>query len=189
MDNIDLFGYHWFVNKNKIVIAFEGVISQEILVNLAEMIKQRVSAKDKKEVFARKIFGIFIELSQNIQRYSAEKELYMGKELGNGSVIALDMEDYYYITSCNKVKNNEIEKVTSHCEHINNLNKEELKKLYKETLKKSEREKANSGGIGLIEMVRKTGNKIGYKVVEVDNTISYLIISLKINKEAGNKNA
>ena len=183
MESFDVFQQHWFLRRNNIMDSFEGALSQEILVSLAEMIKQRVYDDKHLETFARKVFGIFVELAQNIQRYSSETETFDGKEIGTGSLIAFNTDKFYTITSCNKIKNSRIEFMKERCKHINSLDKEGLKAFYKETLRKSEMEKSPTGGVGLIEMTRKSGLPLKFNFIEIDNESSHFIITIDIEKE------
>lgn len=185
MENLELFSHHWFLSRNQIMLSFNGALSQEILVNLAEMIKQKIFSDKPTESFAKRVFAIFVELAQNIQRYSAEKESFDGKVIGSGSIIAFDADNRYVITSCNKIENQYVEEIKEHCRHINTLSKDELKNFYKETLRKSEEEGKITGGVGLIDIARKTSNKIGFHTIEIDGSYSYLIIIVKIDKEEG----
>jgi hypothetical protein len=82
MLEFDLFNYYNQVKDHNILISFKGALSQEILVEMGDFIKNKISI-DKK---IKKIFAVFIELAQNIMHYSEEREIVKGKSYGIGVI-------------------------------------------------------------------------------------------------------
>jgi hypothetical protein len=184
MTNFDLYKYYQKMVENGIILTFQGAISQELLVGMAEMLKNKFAMESIHSKNVKKIFSVFIELAQNIARYSADKvklENY-AEEVGAGIIIVNQQETYYTISSGNLVSKNEVEEIISHCDNINSKNIDELKQLYKDHIKLPRSEGKHGGGIGLIDIARKSSNPIRYKVTDVNADYSFLVLTTRIEE-------
>ena len=82
----------------------------------------------------------------------------------------------------NLVYNNSIEKISKNIDHLNTLERPELKALYLETLTNGQISKKGGAGLGIIIMAMKSKNKIGYKTFSIENNLSILSIKVKVTK-------
>ncbi len=184
MDKLKLFEYYNKMCNQNIVLDFQGVISQDLLVGMAEMIKNKFTQKFGKTTMVKKMFSVFIELAQNIAYYSFERvELEKGKEkVGAGIIVVTEQDTYYTITSGNKIEKDKAMAVVKQCEHLNRLNEDELKVYYKGKLREPRPEGKKGGGVGLVEILRKAKSKIEYKVTPINDIESFLVLSVKIEE-------
>jgi len=185
MAELELLEYYKKMCERNIVLDFQGAISQDMVVGMAEIIKNKFSQELGKTNMVKKLFSIFIEMVQNIASYSAER-VYLNKKTGDvgaGIIVVMEKNKDYIITSGNLVKSESIPKIMKHCQRINRMEKKDLKQLYKTQIKSS-REKGKKGaGLGLIDIARKSGNQIRFEVTAVDDTHSFLVLSVKIHND------
>jgi len=169
--------------ENDIILSFEGKMSQEVLVALVETLKERLSVRttDTTQQMTRKIYSVFVELAQNIQNHSAEQVLIQQQKIGIGIIVIREDEHKFMITSGNKLSNAAAEKLQAYCDLINALDEESLKKLYKEKLRYA-RQQQSGGGIGLIDIIRKSGYPIGYAVQTIDENSQFFTLSVSLSK-------
>ncbi|UCH93571.1 MAG: SiaB family protein kinase [Candidatus Aminicenantes bacterium] len=184
MAELELLEYYKEMCERNIVLDFQGAISQDMVVGMAELLKNKFSQELGRANIVKKLFSIFIEMAQNIAIYSAER-VYLDdrhRDVGAGIIMVTEKNKIYQITSGNLVKKDSIPKIIEHCRTINHMDKEKLKQFYKAQIKSS-REKGKKGaGVGLIDMARKSGNPILYEVTPVDNINSFLVLSVKIQQ-------
>ena len=64
---------------------------------------------------------------------------------------------------------------------INALNKEELRVLYKSVLNEGEMSEKGTAGLGMIDIARKSGNKLEYSFLPVDKKYDFFCLNVKIN--------
>ncbi|MGG1663737.1 SiaB family protein kinase [Brevibacillus sp. NRS-1366] len=163
------------LKKNQILISFSGKFSQTLIEELGEAVKKYLETEDipKKEIY--NVFSIFIEQTQNIRNYSSEKtnSFYYEQILHSGIVIIGREEKGYYICSGNITEGTDIQPLITIIEEIAALNKEELKKRYKEKLKEVLAPESKSAGLGLIDVARKANYPIEYSVKEVDENLYF----------------
>lgn len=189
MKKIDLFELQKIIKENKIILLFEGEFSQGILKNLVETLREKLLMDEnelnsnQKYYVAKKVYSTFIELSQNIQQYSAEKYLINGHEVGTGIIIITENDEYFSITSGNKIEISKTKKVIDKCQYINNLDSQELKQFYKERIRGKRPEDSKRAGLGLIQMARQSKNELLYSYNSINDDYDFIIIEVKVNKE------
>lgn len=180
----DFFIQYQQMTRFKILLSFKGVFSQPALVEMGNTIRNTLNTDSViSNIVMKKVFAIFIELSQNILHYSAETELDLsGKEQGVGILIVFDREDRFCITSGNLIPNDSVERIRERCELVSNLSKDELKDLYNKQ-RKSERPTDSKGaGLGFIDMARKSDFPLEYEIRPYNEKFSFFMLSSYISK-------
>lgn len=181
MSDNDLFELYSNVGLAKTILIFKGILTQDILVVLAEMLTNNLSTKQELN-HTKKMFFIFVELAQNIHRYSAERVEVNEKEVGAGIVLVNEYKDFYRIISGNRIRNSEIDALRIHCEELNKMTEQELKQTRKGRLKRKKKENQRGAGVGLIDVARKSGNPIEIKFKPIDSEHSFLSFFIKLDK-------
>ena len=150
---------------------------QQHILSLAEknIDREKISGKIKKRVF-----HIMVESIQNISRHGDKKESDTEKE--NAAMFSIQKEkDWYYITTSNIIENSKIESLKSKLDKINSLDQSDLDKFYREVLGNGQLSQKGGAGLGLIEMVRKSGNKLSYDIEKINDEHSFFYLHSHIN--------
>jgi hypothetical protein len=179
MTKFDLFEFYRNVKDMNILLQFKGAVSQEILIEIGEMINHHCKQYPTE---IQKSFSVFVELSQNIMNYSAKKEVINGKEVGVGLLVFTEDEDSYYIYSGNQVFNEKLPNITKNIDNINNADPETLKKMYKQQVRQPRNPAKKGAGLGMIYIARQSKSQIGYTINKINKDISFLELNVKIMK-------
>jgi hypothetical protein len=85
--------------------------------------------------------------------------------LGNryGMIVITRKDGDFQITAGNFVTMEQVKFLTEKIEKINSLSPDELKEMYKFILNYQKISPKGGGGLGLIDMARKSDKKLGYK--------------------------
>lgn len=183
MEEFNVFEFYQFMQQHNVILSFKGEISQSILVSIGDLLKEKLTHEETNQRVTSKVFFIFVELAQNIYRYSAERSVIEEKPVGMGVLFIRESASHYTIFAGNVVSPEEASDIASQCATINSMNSDELKKYYKEQIKKPRAEGEIGGGIGLISVVRKAGNPIDAGITHIDENQTFLVLSVKVNKE------
>lgn len=160
-----------------VIVCYKGPFTRDILNTLGSAIRKINGRRDAR---GEKLFRVFIELSQNISRYSAEKE--GGRESpGMGSLILMDDADHYRFVTENLVSNKKIAKVIERCREINSTDKDHLRELKRKHLANAVPDREGSD-IGLIQLAITSGNPVEIKTRTVDSNKSFITITVRLNK-------
>jgi hypothetical protein len=187
MNNFDLLQFRRKITENNIILLFEGRLSQGMLVVLVDMLKEKLSAaeeteRDHRQYLVRKVYAIFVELAQNVQNHSCEKEKVGDASIGSGIILMRENADCFTIISGNALAVAEAHKLKDYCDYINGLNEDALKKLYKEKLRAARREGEKGAGIGLIEIKRKADSPLDAAIQALDEQTVFFTLSVNIGK-------
>ncbi len=129
-----------------------------------------------------KIFKIFIELAQNVIEYSAKYEKnFNNKNIGSGLLLICENDDDFTFVTGNTIYNKDKQKLLDKCEHINSLNRNNLRNFKREQ-RKLPSTKAGNGNIGLIQTALISTNSLKFEVIPIDKKYSYFFIEAKIDK-------
>lgn len=190
MVELELLEYYKKMCERHIVLDFQGAISQDMVVGMAELLKIKSSHDFGSTNIVKKLFSVFIEMAQNIAIYSMERIHLDDRhgDVGAGIIVVTEEDNNYTITSGNLVKNRSISEITEQCQKINRMEKGELREFYKAQIKSSRQRGKKGAGVGLIDIVRKSRNPIRYGVTRVDDINSFLVLSVKIDKNQEDSN-
>lgn len=147
------------------------------IISLAEknIIESKIQAKTKKRVF-----HIMIESVQNITRHQD----YSDEALAQTAFFAIQKKGpIFFITTGNVIDIKDIEPLSKKLELINQLDQEELTKIYLEILNNGQISEKGGAGLGLIEIVRKSGNKLYYDFRPITPQKAFVYMHTFINTD------
>ena len=164
--------------KGIIFLNYGGYISQLLIAGMTDALEKEVEESDIEMGVANNIFVIFIELSQNMMNYS--RHLHHDSRRSQGLiVVSRDKEHNYHIHSQNIVSLMDKEKIEPKLIEINSLNKEGIKKRYRELRKSGKDTHAKGGGIGFYEIAKKC-DIISYEFTKIGEDRYYFHLKTTI---------
>lgn len=166
----------------KILYEYEGPFTHEVLKNIGVLITEELFDGLSPKVI-KKIFASSNELVQNIGFYSAERTGYGDDSIGIGGVKILEDNDTVEIQTANKVPTARGQELAGKISHLNGLEVEQLKSIYKEKIKGESDGDSKGAGIGFIEIIKRTKNPVQVELVKIDESFSTILIKSIINKE------
>jgi hypothetical protein len=147
-----------FKNLN-INISYSGPLWDDGIKGIAEMVKTSLSHDDLPGKVSKIIFSVFVEQVTNMLMYSAEKEHYGNTEAEEASIGMLVLGHkgkIYFIQTGNAIKSASVELMKSRIDHLNALDKKELRQYHKEKMCDENNDpKSKGAGLGLIEIARR----------------------------------
>jgi hypothetical protein len=156
--------------ENQVLICFSGRFSQGIIEELGDAIKQHMENEDKSKNDIFNVFSIFIEQTQNIKNYaSCKQNRHVYELICNSSMVCIGKtEGGYFIWSGNMIENSDLGPLRAKLDLVSNHNKDELKKLYREQIKKEIEPGSLGAGMGLINIARKATLPLEYSFDVID---------------------
>jgi hypothetical protein len=162
--------------KERLMFVYRGVVTTENSVPLLMLLEKEMENSEFGFVGRKRLFMFVLESLQNVTRHStqslhADMSLVVYSKSGNG----------YTVTTGNVLPTSGIKDLRLRLDEINNLDAKEIRNVYRQMLSTSEFSSKGGAGLGLIEMAKKTGNKLDYDFVELDNEYSYFILSKTVD--------
>jgi len=166
-----------------IFLSYGGYISQTLIAGMTEALEKEAEAHSLKMSISNNIFTIFIELSQNMMNYS--KSLHLNGLKAEGLIIvSRDKSDNYYIHSQNIISLEDKEKVEQKLKDVTSLDKDGIKKRYRELRRSGKDTHEKGGGIGFYEIAKKC-DKIDYSFSKIKDDRYYFHIKTIILTNKG----
>ncbi len=182
MDN--LYDLKKHLDECGIFLSFSGPISQDLMVEMGDILKKQMEMADASTATILKVFSVLVEQSQNIIRYSADSlpqdESESNEKLMFGTIAVGFYDDKYFVLGGNKIRNNQIDELESRLSQLQKMSKEELKEAYKQQRKKEGDEEARGAGLGLIDLSRKASEPINYHFEPIDQEFSFFSLRTRI---------
>jgi hypothetical protein len=163
------------VKKLESILKEEGILfltygsffSQPLIVGMMEALEKEAEELELSMKLAGNIFTIFIELAQNIMNYSKKVEK-KGEDVKGLILVGKTKEGKYYILSQNVVDAKDKEVIEKKLSQIKGLSKEEIKKLYREARKAGKDKHEKGGGIGFLEIAKRSED-IEYTLTPIED--------------------
>lgn len=164
------------------VLSFIGELDAPSIDSLLEKLEQTLYSLEENTKVRKRIYNVLTELLQNLYHHSDEiQPKNAGKTPSSVCIVNKSNHDYTVFT-VNYIRNNKIENFKLKLDKINSLNPEELKKHYLEVLDNGEKSDKDGAGLGMIEISKKTGDKLNFEFIQLDDEFSLFILKTKILK-------
>lgn len=183
-----IYDLHKIMLSQNLILVYEGEFTQEVTKSVLAMAERNMDSFGEEGAVKRKVFNIMVECLQNITKHAVS---YDADSYGRNSAIFMigKQQDEYVITSGNAILNEEVDSMVRRLENINSMDREGLKELYKEIIKKPAGPDGKlltpkgGAGLGFVDMARKSGNKLGYDIERVNDKISFFSLKTTISRQ------
>lgn len=177
----DISDFYKSVNNEKSIISFIGEVTPDSLGSVLKNLEDTLESLNESLKIRKRIYNVLTEILQNLYHHS--DEIIKDDVRTPSSVCVIDNnDDHYKIVTANYVKNDKIEMLTRRLDKINQLTQDELKHYYIEVLNNGEKSVKDGAGLGMIEISRKTGDKLMFEFIKLDNIYSLFVLKTKILK-------
>lgn len=179
--NLNLLDLQRGLQKNGVLITFSGRFTQEIIEELGDAVQKYMETEATLNN-TRDVFAVFIEQTQNVKNYANyQSESVHGEKIANSGIVAIGKdEEGYFVSSGNMLATNDVGALKEKLDSIAPLDKVELKKLYKEQMKKTLPPGTTSAGLGFIDMARRASGPLNYSIQDIDEQVSFFTLKVQV---------
>jgi hypothetical protein len=179
------FGFNLFegMQKENLGYIYRGMFTQSITDSIIALAETNLENAGETSKVKKRVFSIMVECLQNITRHQSPEDHAVMTVENSGIFVIQRKETGYFITTGNLVKNQDIPMLSELLETINSKEQDDLKQYYKEVLATGEFSSKGGAGLGLIEMARKSGNKLSFDFNPITDQYSYFYLHTAIAKD------
>lgn len=98
------------------------------------------------------------------------------KELRYGVLTVGKKDNKYFVSCSNLIAQNDVERLNKNLGNIQSMDAQDLKTLYKKTLKGDTPEGSKGAGVGFIDIARKASHGFEFDFAPVDKDHSYFCL-------------
>lgn len=164
--SFDINEYYDRLNEGEVLLAYKGSITSDLISNVLEVVEEKLDELSETSKIRKKVYNVLVESLQNLYHHIDELPDGVRGELEPKFgilVVARVDSNMYKITTGNFVTSGKIKFLKDKIDKINSLSRDELKDMYKFILNHQKLSAKGGGGLGLVDIARKTGNKLDYK--------------------------
>jgi len=165
---------------NHIILSFKGEITSDIITMVLQIMESRLDSEEAKSSVKKKIFNILVECMQNLYHH-AEAEQPDEKSTRKAMLEMYFDDEFYNIITGNYMKNEDVQHLQTRLDKVNSLSKDDLRKFYREILDNNQISQKGGASLGMIDMARKSGEKLEYHFTKVNDHITFFDLKVKIS--------
>lgn len=177
-----VYDFYLKMKKNNINLAYEGEITHQITKAFTSLTENNMIRDEDYSSVQKKVFHVMVECLQNISKHADNQFNFVEAKDGRGIFLVSKDEKEYNVTTGNVVKNEKKDELKKMLEHINQLDRPNLNKLYKQKIKEGRLSEKGGAGLGFIDIARKTGQKLVYSFIKIDEKKSFFVLTSTISR-------
>ncbi|MDQ6975779.1 MAG: SiaB family protein kinase [Mariprofundaceae bacterium] len=159
-------------DKGIIFLAYGSVLTQDIIASFANGLEKDPTFSELSMGVSTDIFTVFIEISQNMVKYSKTHQQTNGSE--GIIVVGKDQQGTYYIHSRNLVNAKDKDIITRKLNEVISMDRNAIKKRYRELRRSGQHAHGIGAGIGFYEVAKRC-DRIDFEFTEAGEDQFYYV--------------
>ena len=177
-----IYDLHRTMMSQKLILVYQGDFTQESTKSILAMAERNLDSSGEEGNIKRKVFNVMVEALQNIVKHS--DELVEGEVRSHAAIFLIGKEENRYtIMSGNPIRKSNVAGLEEKLHHINSLDKEGLKELYKEIIKNTTISEKGGAGLGFVDMARKSGEKLAFDFPEMSSEYCFFCLTVHVARD------
>ncbi len=168
-----------FFAEEGILISFHGSFSHGIVEEIGNAVRRHLENQQLERGIISDVFAVYIEQTQNVRNYLKRKN-FLEPAQSSAIVLIVQTGGDYLLCSGNTIAREDVQDLETRLEKINSSDRDTLKRMYKEQLRKPLEAKATGAGVGLIDIARRSPEKLGYRFDPQDERHDFFSLFVKV---------
>ena len=171
--------------NGNVILYYKGNVDSDVINHVLDTVENRMIQVNEQSKLRKKVYNVLVESLQNLYHH-VEKvpEEFEDQTAEKYGILAVNkIGRGYKIMTGNFVLSDNVEKLEEKIKRINRSSHEEIKELYKFILNHQRISAKGGGGLGLVDIVRKTGNKLEYYFKEYNDKYSFFYLNILVNED------
>src|SRR4030042_2180505 len=180
--SFNLKDYYTDLSKGDGILAYKGSITSELINDVLEGVEKKLEESNEESKTRKKIYNVLVESMQNLFHHIEEYHEGVNEDLDpKFGVLVIEREnELFKVTTGNFVNSTKIKFLKEKIDKINSLTKDELKDMYKFILNHQKLSAKGGGGLGLVDIARKTGSKLVYSFYNYNDNYYFFSLMIRI---------
>lgn len=176
------------IYDQNIILMYKGELTFDLVTSMIATLEERLEELEPNRKVKKKFYNVATECIQNLYYHldevNADESRLSSYDSRSALILIAARKRFYSLQTGNYVPTSKIKEIQSRLDDINNVNPDELRELYKKVLNEQEFSEKGTGGLGFIDIARKTGGqKLRYKFQQVTESVSYFTLQVRLPRE------
>ncbi len=181
------YSYYKNMQLNNIIFVYQGEVTADLVSSILQMVENKLEGEGEDRKVKKRVFNVMVECLQNVYHHlDALPPTDPSNPVRDKTALLMigrEEKDYYIITG-NHILNDRLPDLKMRLDRINKASKEELKQLYQEVLTGTGFSEKGTAGLGMIDIARKSGQRLGYDFHPVNERYSFFSLEARVSRIA-----
>lgn len=181
------YSYYKNMQLNNIIFVYQGEVTADLVSSILQMVENKLEGEGEDRKVKKRVFNVMVECLQNVYHHlDALPPTDPSNPVRDKTALLMigrEEKDYYIITG-NHILNDRLPDLKARLDRINKASKEELKQLYQEVLTGMGFSEKGTAGLGMIDIARKSGQRLGYDFHPVNERYSFFSLEARVSRIA-----
>lgn len=185
INGLDVYELYNRMQDSNIMLSFKGDITAELMTSILQIMEGRLDNLNETPKIRKKVYNVMVECLQNLYHHNDAIPINLGEveDEDRSAIFMIGLsEEGYDITSGNYIQSDRVTGLKEKLEKINSLEPDDLKRFYKDVLNSEGRSEKGGGGLGMIDIARKTNRKLDYDFVSINDEYSFFSLNVTIEQ-------
>jgi hypothetical protein len=166
------------------ILYFKGNIDSELINRVLDTVEEKLVTGKEHSKTRKKVYNVLVESLQNLYHHVDKvPEDFEDQTSEKFGILTVNkIKDGYKIITGNFIRSADVKELEEKIKRINRSSHEEITELYKFILNHQKISSKGGGGLGLVDIVRKTGNKLEYVFKEYDEKNSFFYLNILVSE-------
>lgn len=167
------------------ILFYKGNVDSDVINRVLDTVEDKMVEVSEQSKLRKKVYNVLVESLQNLYHHVDKvPEDFEDQTAEKYGLLVVQKENSgYRIITGNFVRSENIEKLEEKIKRINRSSHEEIKELYKFILNHQRISAKGGGGLGLVDIARKTGNKLDYSFKVYNSFFSFFYLDILVTEE------
>lgn len=170
--------------KTNVILFYKGNVDSDVINHVLDTVEDKMAEANEQAKLRKKVYNVLVESLQNLYHHVDKVPEDFEDQTSEkfGLLVVQKVESGYKIITGNFVHADNLEKLEEKIKRINRSSHEEIKELYKFILNHQRISAKGGGGLGLVDIARKTGNKLDYSFKEYNDKYSFFYLNILVDE-------
>jgi hypothetical protein len=179
-----IFSFFDLLRADSLSLFYQGITHDDITDKLISLSDTNIRSQAGLASLRKRVSFAISECFQNVIRHKEEPKVRQDELSRPSMFMVRNQGNGYYIGSVNLLKSQKAGRLKKQLQNLNNLNAEELRQMYLQMLPSIEFSEKGGAGLGLIEMARKSKQKLDFDFLRISRGFSLFLMQLSFNEGA-----
>jgi len=171
------------MNGNSLLY-YKGNIDPDLINKVLDTVEEKLISQKEESKLRKRVYNVLVESLQNLYHHVDRVPGDFADQTSDKyGILAINKVDGgYKIMTGNFIKSENVADLEEKINRINRSSHQEITELYKFILNHQRISSKGGGGLGPVDIVRKTGNKLDYRFRQYDKEWSFFYLNILVNE-------
>lgn len=178
----DVYNFYRRMEDEHVILSFKGEFSAELLTSILHIMESKMKELQVPVQMKKRVFNVLVECFQNLYHHieTTAADLKLDSEKNAALVMVKYVDNKIKVLTGNYIPTENMNDLKRKLILVNELDEKELRELYQQRLLNNNVSAKGTAGLGIIDIARKSKNKLGYEFIEVDDKFNFFCLKIVI---------